>query len=151
MNHSSHLSCFQSRHSNANMAVLINRKFRFKLIWPARIMSRSDQSSSQPSLNVTKSAARLACVFFLLAIPITPGYGSSLGMPWPLFFGTWGAMSAFAFVSLLGYVACRQRGESISAFYVICPLLLFLFLFYTLNEHEIISAILHWETPRKAK
>jgi hypothetical protein len=108
-------------------------------------MSTLEKPCSQPSLRVTKAAARLACVFFLLAVPLSPGYGSSLGMPWQVFICTWGVMSASAFISLLGYFACRRRGERVSIFYVICPLLLFLVLFFVGNQHDIISAILRYE------
>jgi len=108
-------------------------------------MSTSEKSFSQPSLHVTKAAAKLACLFLLLGLPFVPGYGSSLGMPWPIFFCTWGVMAVSAFISFLGYFACRRRGERISSFYVICPLLLFAVLLFLWNRYDIIRAILHYE------
>ncbi len=109
------------------------------------MMSESETPSSQPSLKVTKAAARLSCAFLLLALPLTPGYGSSLGMPWPFFLLTWGMMSVFAAVSFVGYFACKRRGEQISAFYVICPGLLLVVLLVLLNRYDIVRAILRYE------
>ena len=108
-------------------------------------MSTLEQPLSQPSLRVTKAAAEFACVFFILGVPFVPGYGSSIGMPWPIFFCTWGVMAVSALISFVGYFACRRRGERISSFYVICPLLLFAVLLFLFNRSDIIRAILHYE------
>ena len=88
-------------------------------------MTSSPPSSPQPSIRITKFAAVLACVFFLPAVALLPGLGSSLGMPWPVFFCTWGVMLVSALVCFVGYFVCRRRGERISVFYAICPALLF--------------------------
>lgn len=66
-------------------------------------------------------------------------------MPWPVFWATWGIMSAFAIVSFLGYFVCKRRGERISVFYMICPLLLFAVLLFLWNRYDIVRAILHYE------
>lgn len=95
----------------------------------------------RPSLRVTKSAAVIACVFFLPAVGLLPGPGSSLGMPWPVFFCTWGVMLFAAFISFIGYFACRSRGERISTFYVICPVLLFGAFLFVLSLRDIIRAL----------
>lgn len=68
----------------------------------------------------------VGCVFLLPAVGLSPGPGSSLGMPWSVFFCTWGVMLAAAFVGLVGYIGCKLRGELISVFYAVCPALLFL-------------------------
>jgi len=104
-----------------------------------------EKPSSQPSLQVTKAATRLACVFFPFAVLFTPGYGSSLGMPWPFFWCTSGMMLVSALVSLLGYVTCKERGEGIGVFYFICPLLLCVAFVVCLNLYGIVHAILHYE------
>jgi hypothetical protein len=100
---------------------------------------------SFPSLRLTKVSAKFACVWFIVAVGLSPGYGSSLGMPWPIFWATWGVVSALAIVSFIGFFACKRRGEHISSFYMICPLLLFAVLFYVWNESDIVRAILHYE------
>src|SRR5579859_7696083 len=108
-------------------------------------MPSTEKPSSQPSLRVTKAATRLACVFFLLAVPLSPGPGSSLGMPWPLFFGTWGMMVIMALTSFLGFFACKERGERLGVFYLICPALLLIALLVFLNLWNVVHAILHYE------
>jgi hypothetical protein len=108
-------------------------------------MSAPDKIASQPSLHATKMAAWLAFLFFLLGVPFTPGYGSSLGMPWPLFFCTYGAMAVSGCISFVGYFSCKARGERLSTFYLICPLLLFAVLLFLFNRYDIVRAILRFE------
>jgi hypothetical protein len=108
-------------------------------------MSAPEQTVSQPSLRATQMAAWISCAFFLLGVLFTPGYGSSLGMPWPLFLCTYGVMAVSGVISLFGYFASRARGERLSIFYVICPLLLFAVLFFLFNRYDIIRAILRFE------
>ena len=93
------------------------------------------------SLQVTRVAAVIGCVFFLPAIGFSPLPGSSLGMPWPVFFFTWGVMLLAASVCLLGYIACRSTGEPISNFYVICPVLLFGAFLVVLYLRDIVRAL----------
>lgn len=103
-------------------------------------------ASSQPSdVRVFKASAWLAVVFFLLGVCFTPDYGSSLGMPWWLFFCTWGTMSVSAFFSILGYIGFMIRGDRISIFYLVCPLLLFAVLLFVYHRYEIIRDILRYE------
>ena len=66
----------------------------------------------------------VACVFLLPAVALSPGPCSSLGMPWPVFFCTWGVTLVPALVTFVGYFACKRRGESLSVFYVTSPALL---------------------------
>jgi len=108
-------------------------------------MHTEEAPPSFPSLRLTKVSARFACVWFLVAVALSPGYGSSLGMPWPLFWATWGLMSVLAFISFVGYFACKRRGESISVFYAICPALLVIVLIVFLNLYDIVRDILRYE------
>lgn len=108
-------------------------------------MHTEEAPPSFPSLRLTKVSARFACVWFLVAVALSPGYGSSLGMPWPIFWVTWGVVSALSIVSFLGYVVCKRRGEHISVFYVICPVLLITALVIFWNLYDIVHAILHYE------
>ena len=95
----------------------------------------------RPTLRATKIATVVACIFFLPAVGLLPGLGSSLGMPWSVFFCTWGVMLFAAFISFIGYFACRSRGERISVFYVICPVLLFGAFLFVLNLRDIVRAL----------
>src|SRR5258705_11807667 len=92
-------------------------------------MARHEPPMQNPSLRVTKIGAVVACVCFLLVVGLSSGPGSSIGI-----FCTWGVILFGAFISFIGYFACRTRGERVSVFYVICPVLLFgaflLFLFW---------------------
>src|SRR4029077_18323985 len=100
----------------------------------------------QPSdVRAFKAGAWLAVVFFVLGICFTPDYGSSLGMPWLIFYCTWVTMSVLAFFSILGYIGFTIRGERISIFYLVCPLLLFAALPLINNRYEIIQDILRYE------
>src|SRR6185312_16639898 len=81
------------------------------------------------------------CLFFIPAIAFSPGPGSSLGMPWPLFFGTWGVMLVAAFISFLGYFGCKRHGQPISIFYAICPVLLAIVFLIRANLSDIIRAM----------
>jgi hypothetical protein len=101
--------------------------------------------NSHPGLKLTKLAGKLACVWFLFACGLSPGYGSSLGMPWPWFWATWGVMLVLALASFVGYFACKRRGEHISVFYAICPVLLAIQVLVFLNLYDIVHAILHYE------
>ena len=103
-------------------------------------MTTSEPTSKHPSLRITKLTAAIACAFLIPAVTLSPGLGSSLGMPWPVFFCTWGVMLAAAFISFIGYFRCKNRGERISVFYVICPSLLFIVFFTFLNLREIVRA-----------
>jgi hypothetical protein len=50
-----------------------------------------------------------------------------------VFFLTWGVMLTTATVVLAGYSACKERGQAVSVFYLVYPLLLmmvFLLLVY---------------------
>jgi hypothetical protein len=96
----------------------------------------------QRVVRVTKATTWLGCLFLLLGIPFLPNYYSSLGMPWPIFFATLGMMSLCAFISFGGFLWCRERGERISNFYAICPLLLLTVLPCFSYRHDIIPAIL---------
>ena len=100
-------------------------------------MSTSTTSIPTPSLRLTKLAAAVAGVFFLPAVGFSPGPGSSLGMPWEVFFCTWGMMLVASFISFAGYFACKRRGEAISVFYAICPALLFIAFVVEWNLREI--------------
>jgi hypothetical protein len=104
-------------------------------------MAYHDPPMRHPNLRQTKTAAVVACIFFLPAVGLLPGPGSSLGMPWEIFFCTWGVMLFAAFVSFIGYFACRRRGECISVFYVICPVLLFGAFLFVLSLRDIVRAL----------
>ena len=104
-------------------------------------MAIHDPPMRHPSLRLTKIATVVACIFFLPATALLPGLGSTLGMPWPVFFGTWGVMLFASFISFIGYFACRSRGERISTFYLICPMLLFVVFFVVFNLHDIVRAL----------
>jgi len=54
-------------------------------------------------------------------------------------------MSVLAFISFLGYFACKRRGENISVFYAICPALLVIALIVFLNLYDIVQDILRYE------
>ncbi|MBP6508451.1 MAG: hypothetical protein KA257_12875 [Opitutaceae bacterium] len=91
------------------------------------------KKQTTPPTGYTKVAAVVSCILFLVAASLTPGPGSSIGMPWPLFLLTWGAMLIAATIVLVGYSASKDRGHSVSVFYLICPLTLmtaFLLLVY---------------------
>ena len=94
---------------------------------------------------LAKIALTVAFLFFVFGILLMPGPGSSLGMPWPVFFCTFGIMFLAAFISLLGYTACKVRGEPISAFYIVCPVLLFLALLFLLNFRDIIHTLIRYD------
>ena len=46
---------------------------------------------------------------------------------------------------MLGYCVCQERGDNISIFYVISPILLITGFFLTWNLGDIVHAILHFE------
>ena len=104
-------------------------------------MAIHDPPMRHPTFRLTRFAAVVACIFFLPAVGLSPGPGSSLGMPWPVFFCTWGVMLFAAFISFIGFFACRSRGERISVFYVICPALLFGVFLVFLNLRDIVRAL----------
>ena len=95
-------------------------------------------ASSFPSLRLTKLLGDLAAVSFIVLALLTPNKGIS----WVGFFCTWGMMLVAAFVSFIGYFQCRNRGERISAFYAICPAMLFGAVLFFLNLHDIVRALL---------
>jgi hypothetical protein len=97
------------------------------------------------SVRGTKLAAAVACVFFIIAVSLSPGPGSSLGMPESWFFCTWGVMLGTAVITIRGFFSCKRRRERISVFYILCPLLLILNLFVFLDLGEIVRAILRCE------
>ena len=101
-------------------------------------MATLEISHSYRRIRFTKIAAVVACVFFFPAIALLPGIGSSLGMPWPVFFCTWGVMLVSAFISFVGYFRCRRQGHRISVFYAICPALLFFAFLIVLNLRDIV-------------
>ena len=103
-------------------------------------MNSEPAAPAQPSFRATKAATVVACVFFLFGAALQPGAGSSLGMPWPVFFCTYGVMLVAAFVGVVGYFACKDREESIGVFYLICPALLFVALLHVWN----LGAIACW-------
>ncbi len=105
-------------------------------------MNNSQSSRPHLSLRLTKGAAALACLLFLIAVALTPGPGSSLGMRWPLFFCTWGTMMFGCILTILGFLACKTRNEQISVFYLICPLLLILAVVALLFRNDLIHALL---------
>jgi hypothetical protein len=76
-----------------------------------------------PNLRRTRFAMYVAYIFFVIAVILSPGPGSSIGMPWPLFLLTWGIMFFASLVTFTGYFVCLSRGELVSVFYLICPLL----------------------------
>jgi hypothetical protein len=100
---------------------------------------------SYPSLRLTKTSAKFACGWFIIACGLSPGYGSSIGMTWPLFWATWGVVLVLSIVSFLGYIVCKRRKERISIFYAICPVLLIIALLVFLNLYDIVHVILHFE------
>jgi hypothetical protein len=108
-------------------------------------MSPSRVSSPNLRLRITKMAARLACVFFIIAVVLSPGPGSSLGMPWPLFYSTWGVMLFASVISLFGFICCKLGGDRIGVFYAICPSLLIITLMVFLNLYDIVRGILRYE------
>jgi hypothetical protein len=93
----------------------------------------------------TKRSGFVAFGFFIAAAGMSPGPGSSLGMPWPLFFCTWGVMLVAAFFCFIGYVGCKLGGDKISVFYCICPCLLMFGFNIISNRYDIVRAILHFE------
>src|SRR6267378_2219487 len=103
-------------------------------------MNGTETSSERPSSRTTRIAAVVACVFLLPAVALSPGPGSSLGMPWPVFFCTWGVMLVAALVTFIGYFASKRRGKPLSVFYAICPALLFIALLVFWNLRD----IAHW-------
>ncbi len=54
-------------------------------------------------------------------------------------------MSLFAAVSVVGYFACKRRGDQISVFYLVGPGLLLVVLLLLLNRYDIARAILRYE------
>jgi hypothetical protein len=107
---------------------------------PERMAATNKQIRSL-SFRATRIAAVVACLFFLPAVGLSPGPYSSLGMPWPVFFVTWGVMLLAALISLIGYFACRSRGERVSVFYSICPASLLAAFLVLLNLYGIDSAL----------
>ena len=103
-------------------------------------MVTSQTPHSIQSLHRTKVAAVVACVFYLPAMAFTPDFGSSLGMTAEALFCTWGVMLVAAFISFAGYVRCRQRGQQISAVYVICRALLLIAFLVASNLRSIARA-----------
>lgn len=109
-------------------------------------MNQKESRPSVLSLRVTKASARMGCLFFVFGIVLSPGPESSLGIvPWPVVCCIWGAMFVSALISILGYFTCKQEGERISAFYVVCPLVLFIALFIVWNLWEVVHALLRFE------
>lgn len=94
-----------------------------------------------PSLRWTKTATVVACVFFFPATALMPGPGSSLGMPWPVFFCTWGVMLCASLVALFGYFACWSEGGRIGSFYLVCPALLIGAFLFVLSLSDIVRAL----------
>jgi len=92
-----------------------------------------------------KGVGRSRVCVFLIASALSPGPGSSIGMPWSVFYCTWGVMLLAAVLAIVGYVGCKLNGDKISIFYIISPLLLIVALSVWINLHEIIRTILHYE------
>jgi len=90
------------------------------------------------SPKITIWSAKIAFFFFIPAVGLMPGPGSSLGMPWPVFFATWGICLSASCISLIGYLKCRKKVKRLSAFYAICPLLIFMGFLLAANLREII-------------
>src|SRR5262249_1696029 len=104
-------------------------------------MAIHDPPLRHPSLRLTKIATVVACIFFLPAVGLSPARGSSLGMPWLVFFSLWGVLVLASFITFMGYFASRSRGERISIFYLICPVLLFGVFLVFLNLRDIVRAL----------
>ena len=100
----------------------------------------SSTATHSVALRLTRIATVVACIFFLPAIALSPSPFSSLGMPWPVFFCTWGVTLVAAFVAFGGYFRCRQRGQAVSIFYALCPALLFVAFLCVLFLRDIIAA-----------
>jgi hypothetical protein len=92
-----------------------------------------------------KISLAIACVFFVVAVALSPGPGSSLGMPWSWFYCTWGVMLFAATVTLVGFCICRLAGDRFGLFYAVCPSLLIIafLVFYFLGD--IVRVILRYE------
>jgi hypothetical protein len=101
-------------------------------------MTDAQPQRSFPSLGFTKLMGNMAFVFFLTGGLVT----TNKGISWPWFICTWGNMLVASFFSLIGYFECKNRGESISVFYAICPVLLFGALLFMWNLHDIVRALL---------
>jgi hypothetical protein len=104
-------------------------------------MSTLPASGPNWSLIFTKTAAAVALVSLVIAGALT----SSLGMPWWLFYCTWGVMFVTAIITILGFIFCKLESEPISVFYIICPSLLIIMFLVVLNLGDIIRAILRYE------
>jgi len=102
-----------------------------------------DSKSSTPHLRVrrTKTAAGLACFVFVVAVGLSPGAGSSLGMPWWMFFCTWGLMSFFSVRTIVGFFDCKDRRSEIGLFYLIAPLSLLIALLVVWNRSALVQAL----------
>lgn len=90
---------------------------------------------------VRKSTA-VACVFFIPATALMPGPGSSLGMPWEVFFCTWGVTIASALVAVIGFISCKTRHIAIGTFYIICPVMLLLSVVFVALLRNLVHALL---------
>ena len=105
-------------------------------------MNDLESARTKKLMAITNAACWLAFVFFLPAAALSPGLGSSIGMPWPLFFCTWGVMLFLAAISVIGYFVLRHRHEPVSIFYMLCPILLLINFLYVWHRYDIIQFIL---------
>ena len=109
------------------------------------IMATSPALGGESNVRWAKSATRIACLIFPFAFGLSPGPGSSLGMPWLFFFVTWGVVFVASLIALLNFCAAKQQGARIGIFYVICPGLLLGAFIVFLNFWDIVHAILNYE------
>ncbi len=84
----------------------------------------------------------------VLGVLLTPGPGSSLGMPLIFFVPTYGLMTACALFAFCSYCECRACREPLSAFYLVCPIALMCVLIFVCNLQDVVRMILRYEgTP----
>jgi hypothetical protein len=100
-----------------------------------------EKQSRRTLPKIIKITAGVAFVFLLSAVGLSPEIGNGLGMPGWLFLCTWGNMLMAAFITFLGYFACKRTGDDISVFYAIFPLMLFLIFLICMNQSTIVREL----------
>lgn len=108
-------------------------------------MAMTPASNARSRTNITKASTQIGCIFFVIAVALSPGPDSSIGMPSTVFYCTWSVSFIFAAFAFVAFFMCALLGDRISLFYAVCPFLLIVgfLLFYYLSD--ITQAILEYE------